>query len=142
MRSWNTSVRAASTPWAGSSSTRSDRWNHRPGEQQTLELATGQGRDRRIAQPIQSHGGERGVDVLSREAPGQRRQTAQVERQIRTDLQALRHIADLERRRSFDDAPVDFDQAENRLGKGRLARTVGADQVDQLAAENFEVDLG
>ena len=39
--------------------------NQRPSEQQPLKLAARQGRDRRVAEPFQTDGGKRGVNVMA-----------------------------------------------------------------------------
>ena len=43
--------------------------NQRPSEQQPLKLAARQGRDRRVAEPFQTDGGKRGVNVMAGKRP-------------------------------------------------------------------------
>ena len=115
--------------------------NQRPRHQQPLELAARQGRDRRVAEPFETHSGEGGVDLVSGETAGQRHQAAQGQRQRRAHRQSLRDIAHLQRRRPRHVALGDVDQPEDGLRAGGLAGAVGADQEDQLAASHLQVHV-
>ena len=115
--------------------------DQRPRQQQPLELAAGERRDGRIAEPLQADRVERGLDLPAGKAPRQRHQAAERERQRRAYGEALGHIAHRHVRRPLDRPLVDFDQAEHGLGAGRLAGTVGADHVDQRAARHLDVDV-
>ena len=115
--------------------------DQRAGEQQALQLAARQGGDRRVAKPFETHGGKRGVDLGYREAAGQLHQPPQAHGQRVAHRQPLWHVPDLQLGRALDRPFVDVDQAEDRLGAGRLAGTVGADHVHQLATRHRQVDV-
>ena len=112
-----------------------------PRQQQPLELAAGERRDGRIAEPLQADGSERRVDLAAGEAPRQRHQAAEGKRQRRAYGEALRHIAHRHVRRTRDRTLVDLDQAERRLCTGRLAGPVGTDHEDQRSARYPDVDM-
>ena len=115
--------------------------NQRPSQQQALELAARQGRDRRVAEPIQADGGERGVDFMGRKTTGQLHQAAHRQWQRGTHRQPLRDVADLQGGRTLDRPLVELDQPEGGLDTGRLPRTVGPDHEDQLAPLDLQVDM-
>ena len=112
----------------------------RAGEQRALELAAGQLVHRRPAQmrrPTSASAPSRAV-ASRREADGQ--ETLDRERQDRIELQALRHVADHQARRAPDHAGGRLQHAQERAQQGGLAGAVGADQRDDLAAPDREVD--
>ena len=110
-------------------------------EQQPLKLPSGQGRDRRIAQPLETNGGKGGVDLLGSKTTRQGHQTAHAEGQRGSEWQPLRNVAHPDGRGAVNVALADVDQPQDRLREGRLPGSIGAYEVDQFAAPHPEVHV-
>ena len=111
------------------------------GEQDALQLAAGERLQRPAAEPGDADAGERCLPLGGRMAVRQVEEAVDVDRQGRIDGEALRHVGEAQAGRARDPAGIGLDDAEHQLDQGRLARTVRADQADDLAAVQGEIDV-
>ncbi len=109
----------------------------RAGERDALELAA---RELGHQRPLEVAGADLGERLEVAATPSEREKTADAERQRRVELQALRHVADAEARAAHDAAGGRREHPQEHAEQRGLAGAVGADQRDDLAGVEREID--
>ncbi|VFT48114.1 Uncharacterised protein [Pseudomonas aeruginosa] len=111
------------------------------GQQHALQFATGNALQRALQHVRRADLAQRRQRLLAPD-PGYQAEEAQyAERQGGVDVEFLRHVADGQPRPSPDLADVRLEQAEHAAYQGGLAGAVGADQGDDLAGLDGQVDI-
>ena len=113
----------------------------RAGQQHALELAAGKAGHLAARQLARAGAGQRGTGGGITDTPGQAEEPPHGDRQGRVDMQPLRNIADAQARAPGDAARGGGDGADDGAQKRRLAGTVGADDGDDLARGDVEIDM-
>ena len=113
----------------------------RASENHALQLAAGDARQLAIADVAGANFGQytTEVDILGRLAEGQ--EAFDRQRHGVVDVEALRHIADAGIGAADQHPVMGTLEPEKQADKGRLARTIRADQGDDLLGTNVDVDV-